>query len=42
MKFVYRTLHQVLRKLIDLLMTAWIWARKREQHIQDKKDYERK
>jgi hypothetical protein len=42
MKLVYRLLQKLLRKLIDWLMTFWLWANKREKRIQERRDYEGK
>ena len=42
MKLVYRLLQRLLRKLIDWLMTFWLWANKREKRIQERRDYESK
>jgi hypothetical protein len=40
-KFLLRVVQIVTRKLIDWLMSLWLWANKRERAIQDKEDYER-
>lgn len=37
---IFRLLQNVSRKLIDWLMTFWLWANKREKQIQERKDYE--
>lgn len=41
MVVIYRLLQQSLRKLIDLLMTAWIWANKHEKTAEERKKYGR-
>ncbi len=41
MATIYRTLQKSLRKLIDLLMTAWLWANKHEKAAEERKKYGR-
>lgn len=38
---IYRTLQRSLRKLIDWLMTAWLWANKHEKAAEGRKKYGR-
>ena len=38
---IYRILQKSLRKLIDLLMTAWLWANKHEKAAEERKKYGR-
>ncbi len=40
MRLLYKTLQSISRKLIDWLMTFWLWANKREKQIQERKDNE--
>jgi len=40
-KLAYRLLQQVSRKLIDLLMSLWLWANKHEKAAEERKKYER-
>ena len=35
-KLLYNMLQRTLRKLIDWLMTAWLWANKREKQIEER------
>lgn len=41
MVVIYRLLQKSLRKLIDLLMTAWLWANKHEKAAEERKKYGR-
>lgn len=41
MLIFYKTLQVSLRKLIDLLMTAWLWANKHEKAAEEHKRYGR-
>ncbi|HEX8182619.1 MAG TPA: hypothetical protein VF575_03375 [Candidatus Saccharimonadales bacterium] len=34
-KLAYNLLQRSLRKLIDWLMTAWLWANKREKQVEE-------
>lgn len=39
---IYKILQISLRKLIDWLMTAWLWANKHEKATEERKKYGRK
>lgn len=39
---IYRLLKVTLRKLIDWLMTFWLWANKHEKATEERKKYGRK
>lgn len=41
MVVIYRLLQKSLRKLIDLLMTAWLWANRHEKAAEERKKYGR-
>jgi hypothetical protein len=41
MAVIYRLLQLSLRKLIDLLMTVWLWAKKHEKAVEERKKYGR-
>ncbi len=38
---IYKTLQVSLRKLIDLLMTFWLWANKHQKAVEERKNYDR-
>lgn len=38
---IYRILQKSLRKLIDWLMTLWLWANKHEKAAEERKRYGR-
>lgn len=42
MLLIYTILQKTLRELIDLLMTAWLWANKHEKAAEERKKYGRK
>lgn len=42
MVVIYRILQKSLRRLIDWLMTAWLWANKHEKAAEERKKYGRK
>ena len=42
MRVIYKLIQRGLRKLIDLLMTAWLWANRREKAAEERKKYGRK
>lgn len=42
MVWIFKTLQVSLRKLIDLLMTAWLWANKKQKAAEEHKKYGRK
>ena len=39
---IFKVIQNPLRKLIDLLMTAWLWANKHEKAAEERKKYGRK
>ena len=39
---IYKVLQVSLRKLIDWLMTFWLWANKHEKTAEERKKYGRK
>lgn len=39
---IFKILQTSLRKLIDLLMTLWLWANKHEKAAEERKKYGRK
>ena len=41
MVVIYRLLQKSLRKLIDVLMTAWLWANRHEKAAEERKKYGR-
>ena len=41
MVVIYRLLQVSLRKLVDWLMTAWLWANKHEKAAEERKRYGR-
>lgn len=41
MVVIYRILQKSLRKLIDWLMTAWLWANNHEKAAEERKKYGR-
>lgn len=41
MVVIFKVLQRSLRKLIDLLMTAWLWADKHEKAAEERKKYGR-
>lgn len=41
MATIYKVLQVTLRKLIDWLMTLWLWANKHEKAAEERKKYER-
>lgn len=41
MRIFYKGLQVSLRKLIDLLMTVWLWANKHEKAAEEHKRYGR-
>lgn len=42
MILIFKVLQKSLRKLIDWLMTAWLWANKHEKAAEERKKYGRK
>lgn len=41
MVVIFKILQKSLRKLIDLLMTAWLWANRNEKAAMERKKYGR-
>lgn len=41
MRLVYKTIQVSLRKVIDLLMSCWLWANKHEKQATERKRYGR-
>jgi hypothetical protein len=39
---IFKVLQKGLRKLIDWLMTTWLWANKRQKAAEERKKYGRK
>lgn len=37
MLLIYRILQKTLRKVIDLLMTCWLWANRHEKAAEERK-----
>lgn len=42
MAAIYKLLQVTLRKVIDVLMTFWLWANKQEKATEERKNYGRK
>lgn len=38
MTVIYKVFQKTLRKLIDYLMTCWLWANKRQKQAEERKD----
>lgn len=42
MRLLFKIMQQVLRKLIDWLMSIWLWANRHEKQIEEQRNHESK